>query len=412
MTTCPSCAADVPLDAGAVPWCERCDWNVDPNPPPSPRGPLARWRRRRSDRVAAAVHARLLAEGVGLSRGRLAIALLATAPVHLLTLAVAAGGVWLVVSDVVTPWLRVPGVVLAAGVLWLVVPWRGSSSTDGRVLTADAAPATFAAVARVAEAVGARPPHTVVVVPEMYNAFFGAGRRGQRVLWLGLPLWNVLDDGARLALLGHELGHDVNRDVRRSVPMVLARRSLKGWATLLDPRGVRVRAIAYGDELAATVNLAERAALWVLHGVHLLVLLLAAGMTRLKGRAEQPAEHRADLVAAQVAGRDAVLRLLDSLLLADSAVFALVAARNAGSRDPWAEQRRRFEALPARERARMERQGRLRLQRADASHPPTHYRIEIVRAFGAERGVLGLADGALPAMDAELRGTRTAASHR
>jgi Zn-dependent protease with chaperone function len=411
MTTCPSCAADVPLDAGAVPWCERCGWNVDPSPPPAPRSPLARWWRRRSDRAAAAVHARLLAEGVGLSRGRLAIALLATAPVHLLTLAVAAGAVWLAVGDVVTPWLRVPGVVLAAGVLWLIVPWRGASSSDGRVLAPDGAPATFAVVARVAEAVGARPPHTVVVVPDLYNASFGADRRGRRVLELGLPLWNVLDDGARLALLGHELGHDVNRDVRRSVPMVLAARSLAGWSTLLDPRGVRSRAVAVYNSVSGTVNLAERVALWMLHGVHLLVLLLAAGMTSLRGRAQQPAEHRADLVAAQVAGRDAVLRLLDSLLLADSAAFALVAARNAGSRDPWAEQRRRFEALPARERARMERQGRLRLQRADASHPPTHYRIEIVRAFGAEQGSLDPADGALAAMDAELRGTRTAAPH-
>src|SRR5207302_1982331 len=106
------------------------------------------------------------------------------------------------------------------------------------------------------------------------------------------------------------------------------------------------------------------------------ILLLAAQIPRLGAvalshllwRDSQRAEYLADHLAAQVAGTDALLSLLDKLFLRDT--YALVVQRVGIANEHenlFATLRHRCEALPAAERARLHRVARLKDSRLDAT---------------------------------------------
>lgn len=234
---CPECGAQVPVDPRYSPWCDGCDWNLEPDPGREPGG-LRGILGRRSDAATEAVLERVLRVGPRADRRMALLAGLAAVPVHLVTAALAVGAVMLASSDV---WgvARVIGVILLIGVLWQVLPRPGRSEAGQVEYGPDELPETFRAVSVVAAAVGGRAPHRIVVNAYDVNAsygFVGFGRR--RVLTLGMPLWNALDPASRVALLAHEVGHDVNHDVRRLVVVGTALDTLTRWAGLAHPADI------------------------------------------------------------------------------------------------------------------------------------------------------------------------------
>jgi Zn-dependent protease with chaperone function len=220
-----------------------------------------------------------------------------------------------------------------------------------------------------------------VVTPDVNASFGRAGWRRRPVLAIGLPLWNVLTPAHKLALLGHELGHDVNQDARRSLPLATAVDALAGWQTLLRPSSLHQHRPAPWTPEGALVACLEQITQLLLVPLHALVTAIGTGADRLALRSGQSAEYRADRFAAQVAGLDAVEGLLTCLLLADLVQGALRRAAIRGEADIWAAQRAAMAAVPADQLDRYERIGRRRLQRIDVSHPPTHYRLDLIRTL-------------------------------
>jgi len=88
------------VDPRSVTWCAECDWNVDPLADKTPPTKRAVRRQRRADRAAQSQFDRLVQSPVDRPyRGPVWFAALALATsVHLLTLAIAIGGVLAVVS--------------------------------------------------------------------------------------------------------------------------------------------------------------------------------------------------------------------------------------------------------------------------------------------------------------------------
>jgi hypothetical protein len=119
-------------------------------------------------------------------------------------------------------------------------------------------------------------------------------------------------------------------------------------------------------------------------------------------RASQRTEYGADHAAVVAASTQATLGALDCLYLADVVHswqhrFAVL------QRQPdWADLRRTIEAVPARQRERIRRIGRLRRQRIDATHPSTAARIDVVRARPPSAGAIYLTDADDAAITAEL----------
>lgn len=395
-TSCPDCGARITTDPRFSAWCEACDWNVDPLAKDEQLGRLARWRRARSNRLATEVHERVLREGATTSPRLVVLAMLSAVPVHLLTVALVAADVWLAVSSSVPGYLRIGAAVILTGVLAEITPRWTRVPRGDRVLTPERAPASFAVLATVAEAAGTRPPD-LLTVESNANASLGiVGVRRRRVIVIGMLLWNALSPEQKVAVLAHEFGHDVNRDHRRRWLLFTAVEALLRWARLLRPDRIRT------GRYRGIVPLAESLVDLFLAGVYTVVLAFGLGLQRLMQRIGQMAEYRADLVALRVAGREAAVGALTRTMLGDVGGRAVLLAINRREPDVWAFQREVLAALPEREVLRAERASRRALQRVDDSHPPTHYRLDFLRAQPAAGPELRLAPDAIAAMDAEL----------
>jgi Zn-dependent protease with chaperone function len=114
----------------------------------------------------------------------------------------------------------------------------------------DSEPALYALVDRVAAEVGAPPPQTIVLIPDVNAAAVGPSSLwglfwpSSKTLALGLGLVNVLNRSELKAIIAHELGHFSQRGQRLSAWLYRAHRligavvSQRDWVdTLLDGLG-------------------------------------------------------------------------------------------------------------------------------------------------------------------------------
>jgi Zn-dependent protease with chaperone function len=334
------------------------------------------------------MHARVLANHDRLRRSDLRadggsgwIAGVLAVAVHLTTLISAAIAVWVWTTGTLLG-LKVFVSLLLAGIAWEVRPRLWRPRLDD-ALTRATAPAAFALVDEVAGVAGSRPPDRIVISDE-FNASYGrAGIRGHRVLVIGLPLWNALEDQQRLALLAHECAHDVNRDLRSGLLVGTAIDTLRRWAWLLHPDlrpNQRAWAVS-GAPSSALVMLAEFLAPLILLPLSATVGSLAVGLHRLAARSGQRAEYRADELAAAVAGTHASIELLEQFLAGDASVRSMQTALRANpNADIWARQRAFLAGIPAIQRERWRRIAGREQHRTDASHPPTLLRQDMLNS--------------------------------
>lgn len=366
-------------DSRFITWCAVCDWNVDPARPEEKQGRLERARRTLARRHGEKLLAEVTA-GRTLSPRRDAPALFAYAialGVHGVTLALAAGGIWWVVSG----WGGA-GMVLGLFLLalaWPLRPQLPALPKDGPLLHRAQAPELYALIDEVARVAGTGGVDVIAVDAEVNAAVTTYGMRGRRLLTLGLPLWEILTPQQRIALLGHELGHYSNGDTRHGLVVGTAYRSLTTWRYYFTP-------IANPSPVEMVVNLAYIVPYSLLQGVLML-------LDQLTLRATQRAEYLADSVAARAGSTEAAVGLMDRLLVADSAANTLrrEANKSAAARRGTGQAAARGDALwellaahmdsiPEYEYERQRRVGALRGHSVDSTHPPTHLRRECLLA--------------------------------
>lgn len=262
------------------------------------------WQRRQ-DRAVAAAEARVFDRLVrspgdlsGPPRSRayvlastLVLALAVVAVVALVWATLSPKGFW--------GWV---GVVLGWVVVYELAP--RPDHLDGVVLEPESAPAVHRMVAALSEAVGVRPPR-VVTVDTSFNAYVTqAGWAHRSALVIGLPLWTVLKDDQRVALLGHELGHLRGRDTVTGVITSAAHGIAERVTLLLTPlsRGAYSDFEEYDDVMEHSQGFMNRIGRMILHVVALPLLGVVRVLDRLALADSHHREFAADLRAAQVAG--------------------------------------------------------------------------------------------------------------
>ncbi|MGW5234223.1 M48 family metalloprotease [Streptomyces nodosus] len=370
---CPECGAEIRADARFVVWCAACDWNVDATPQEEPN------RLERARRALARRHGeKLLAEvmdGRNLRARRDAPSVLAYAialAVHGVTLVLATGGIWCLLSGWGVGGIAL-GVILLA-MAWGLRPRVPRLPVDALVLHRRDAPEIYALVDRVAQVVGTRGVDLIRVDAGINASVMSYGLRGRRLLTLGLPLWESLTPQQRIALLGHELGHYSNGDTRHGLVVATAFRTLITWHYSFAPT-------ARPSAVEMVVN-----AVYVVP--RLLVLGMLSLLDHLTLRATQRAEYLADRAAARAASTEAAVGLMDRLLTVDSVAVTLrreanstaltgsYAARktDAGSDDLWERLAAHMASVPEYEYERQRRVGVRAGHSVDSTHPPTHLR--------------------------------------
>lgn len=410
---CPECGAEVVNDDRFVVWCAACEWNVAPQAP-VPEGDRTERRRRA---LARRHGEKLLAEvtaGDTLRAHRDTASLLAQAlalAVHGITFALAAAGIWVLVTGWGSP-VMVLGLLLL-GIAWPLRPRLGTPDGWGPELDRATAPQLFALVDEVASVIGTRGVDEIRIDASVNASVLDHGLRGRRLLTLGLPLWEVLTPRQRIALLGHELAHYSNGDTRHGRIVGTACRLLATWSYYFAPTAHPTLMEALINLVYAVPRIASRATLGLLD--------------RLTLRSTQRAEYLADRGAARAASTEAAVELMDLLLVTDSVAVVLrregnrtalggrrgaADALDGGPEGLWERLREHMESVPEHERERLRRVSVRLGHSVDSTHPPTHLRRTGLLAMPAVPAAVSCDDVREQAIRSELAQARTAVARR
>ena len=400
---CPECHGTLTPEGQYVSWCRACEWNVDPGHTPSGERALARWRLRAERRLVTTLFEELRGrEGArpGWDLARVAGYAIALG-VHAVTLLVLIAGGWLLVTGWPN-WVQVALAVLLLLVAVALRPRPGRLGPDEDPLTRAEAPALFELLDRVSISLSA-PSVQLVVINGEYNAGFGTvGWRRRRVLWLGAPLWRVLDPQERVALLGHEIGHSVNGDARHGLVVGTALETLAEWYEFTR---AHTTDYGYSDAAAGALTIVAE---WIQQALLRLLGLPIAGvgvlLERLHLRSGQRAEYLADELAARAGSTAAVIRSQEKLVLAEGVHFALSAAARRGERSLGDAAVEYVATVPDHEWDRRLRLARRHEHRADVSHPPTALRVDLLRSRPMREAAVVLHAEAAAEIDRELTG--------
>jgi len=411
---CPNCRALVALTPGFVNWCEACDWNVDPMPPPK-----LSWRERRAAESSARRSRQLFEQisrnGVKGPPRRLTVLNLVALMVHLLTVLVLVTGL-AVLIDGFGLWLPVRIVIggLLVGVAAVVQPFWSRSRSKAKPLTAADAPQLFSLIEEISKELGCRGVDGILI-SGAFNASIGHSRKHGWVMTIGLPLWVTLEPQEKVAVIGHELGHQLNNDQRTGLLVGGAAATMSRWAYLLKPAthpGAKV--MRRGRNMGSGVaSLAEPLAILLMLPLAAAAAGLAWLLEVLAARQGLTAEYYADALGARVAGTNASVASLEKLLLSAACTRQLIHnAKFNRDADPWQEIAAYAASIPPQEMERQRRLGRLRLPAIDDSHPPTQLRADLIRSLPYETPKVALDAGRRAAIERELQGAIKAVTRR
>jgi Zn-dependent protease with chaperone function len=395
--TCPECGTTLFDDERFVVWCDRCNWNVDPDDRPSDRdrgGLLDRLAQRLGDRL----YEQLRRDPDLRPRwGAAAVATYVFATfVHLFVLLLVAVAVFLVVDSGPS----FVGIILGllVGVVAVELRPRAPRLAANRPTTdRTESPTLFELLDRISNALGADQIMNVVLSGDFNAGFVKVGWRQRSTVVIGLPLWAVLEPQERVALLGHELAHEVNGDAAHTFYVGSATGTLTRAYDVLRPASRMSSGPVFLVAADRATRLVQQIGQAVIRGVLWIEM-------RIDYQASQRAEYRADELAVGVASSDASIAVLDKVALAPGCLLAIRIAREKDRRaELMATSRSYVDGLTDRERERWRRRSLLRNERIDDTHPPTRRRIDLIRDRPPSGAAVELSAADSTVIDDEVR---------
>ena len=214
---------------------------------------------------------------------------------------------YLILSNMETPDFRIIllllfGVVIAATMLWSLLPRRDKFEAPGLLLDPASQPRLFAELENIAASLNEPMPREVYLIGDVNafvadrGGFLGIGSR--RVMGLGLPLMSILTVSQFRAVLAHEFAHYYGGDT-----------SLGPWVYKTQKAMVRI------FENVGSVG--ELARIAILGAMYLVVATLMKWyfilFLRAMNFASRKREFRADELACLVAGREPLVEGLRAI---------------------------------------------------------------------------------------------------
>jgi heat shock protein HtpX len=393
------------VNQGYVTWCEQCLWNVASNQKIKPQNFFEaaslklgeRFGKKQFESMAQAAELK-----PALTPTRIG-ALLIAGFVHACTLLLFILGVAIFFASWFTV-VTIFGLIMAV-MAWVLRPKISRVPTEN-VAGRDDFAALYGLADRVSQALGARNVAMIVVDDRFNAAFSRAGLRRRDVLYIGIPLFEILEAQERVALLAHEIAHGANGDPTRSFLVGTALSSLNEWYRMLHPprlvdsRGGRT---SFASFFANVVMLAlsQIPRLWL----QCLALMMF--------RDQQRAEYLADHLAAEAAGTETVLGVLRKLHMYDTVEMTVRRFYLNSSRGSIIDaMKSQVFNMPPRELERLDRMERMSGSRLDATHPPTPYRLDLLNAHSLREPRVVLTETDNAALDVELHRLEPAAQAR
>jgi heat shock protein HtpX len=318
------------------------------------------------------------------------LALLIAASVHCFTLLVALFGISLINTINTSNGNNIffSGVGIGFIILAFCMRPRVNRVPQRNVVSREHFPTLYKLADEVAAKLGTKRVDLILINTEFNASFYRAGWIPKNVLCIGMPLLQILAPQERVALIGHELAHSANGDWSRSFFVGSAIDSLTTWRDIFPREGVFVLIT-----LPISLFLFELPKLVIYLLVHLLM------------SDSQRAEYLADHMASRAGGTSAALSTLRKLHMTGSMMRALDRFYEMGGKAGISEVlRRSVEAMPSRELERISRMERLVAARLDATHPPTVYRMELLKARPVTQPEVAISDCDNQELERELSG--------
>lgn len=362
--SCPECGVIIPSYPRYTPWCEQCNWNLQPNVVAPPQ----RWQQYISEHLAKRLFDQMRRERPAnrLTHTHCAALLLATC-VYLIHVALFWLGGGLIWSGEFGR-IIVGTIIVALTIRALVI--RYDELPPEMMLANDKQfPALNQLIREIAQRLDVPMPQ--IVLSEQFTATFArVGSRRQSLMCIGIPFLALLNSGEMVSLFGHELSHDQDGAWTRSLYVQNARTSVESWNSLLAFHPLTSHSnnlLMWCGGSLAIVSLPLRA---ILFGCLQLFELLAY-------HDSQRAEYVADMLSLAVAGNRHAPQLLRK-----SYYRYLGALHEAYKQAPLHQKYQAVQyklvEIPHREKERVWRIAQMQRPRIKSSHPTVTERIQLL----------------------------------
>jgi Zn-dependent protease with chaperone function len=232
-----------------------------------------------------------------------------------------------------------------------------------------------------------------IIIDESFNASITEyGLKKKKVLFIGFPLWSILNNDERLALIGHEISHCVNGDPARSKLVSIAINILidTGWAIYPSTLAGDIMNPYIGGLRASTLELSKYAVIplnLALRGISHLLWKLAYFLNNLIWIDSQKSEYLADILGSTISGHKSAISLMEKLGYQDIFYFELKKIVLKGKKEAdkiniFKTVNEKIENFPNHEIERLKRLQMKEEHRFDIKHPPTYSRILILKEKG------------------------------
>lgn len=374
---CPNCGAQMPVYRDYVTWCEQCDYGIEGDKKEAKRkNRIEKLYEELGKQQSHAIYENLRqvkSLEPAWSKTKIIIFSMATL-IHLISLLLFITGLALlimkwnyIVMDFFAP--------LFIGLAWILRP-EPSHEPKENILSRKDYPAFYELVDQIGTSLGTHVDQ--IAINEWINASFTqTGWKQKHTVTLGLPLWEILTDQERVALLAHEVAHAVNGDASRGFFVGSAIQSLVRWYMVLAPGSDDFGSSAM-NLLGVPFRLlagAAAGAIWAL--IRLMSILLYRDMQR--------AEYLADRLGSTIGGEDAFISMLHKMVFGDTFGLAVQhCALNRQKTDLYQELQELIECTPPSELNRMRRLEDRSMLTLDVTHPPTGLRVKMLEEQGEQ----------------------------
>lgn len=276
------------------------------------------------------------------------------------------------------PWDNKLMIMCGAMLVMLCIASRPRPSTPPEyLLDRTEYPTLYALCERMAKRLGAAPVDGIAMSADFGANYRVAGWRRQRYIELGAPLMAILSPEERIAVMAHELSHGANGDPLRGTFLSGAVNTLVTWAIALRPGSIG--RLGEGMPLGVVVTLLGIPLELSLLAASEFLLLAARALLLLVLRQSQRAEYLADLLAATVAGTSEMQAALEKTYCFE--VVGAAIRTHALTTPDMPIGKGLLDAVRALSPSQLEtrrQQSRSELWQADASHPPTALRVDML----------------------------------
>lgn len=369
--TCPKCNSVLIENFGYVTWCDKCEWNIQPEELYRPANFFESLYIQLGIKHSKNLFSELIEKDSTVSEVSLIkiITLILAGIVHIITLAVLGTGIVYLIKGL-NSFLHFVFGLFILGIAWVLKPKINKMEYG---LPKDKYPVLYEVVNRISQVIGAKNIDEIIINHKFNAGFKRGGLRGKRILYLGLPLFSILNDQEKVALIAHEAAHNYYNDNIRSVFIHTAVNSLIQWYDLIRPPfifNLNVVLISIALLPYHLIQFIISKTIW----------LIAYILCHLLWRNSQKAEYNADYLAATVSGKESMISMLEKLYYGN--IYDLTIQRVALDQvnyDFFDEFKNKVDNIPEKELERIKRLEEIEDLRLDATHPPTFLRKEFLK---------------------------------